>query len=133
MSKDDRKTSKLAIAGLIVAIAIPSLFFLCVLVFESLYKQLNGALEILILILLMLPFIALPLSIAGVVVSKVKDRKGFLPGLVGLILSVVEVLFVVVTIVAYSTIEAKAPDHTLDSIPMHTSTAVVETSESMDS
>ena len=41
MSKDDRKTSKLAIAGLIAAVAIPSLFFLCVLVFESLYKQLN--------------------------------------------------------------------------------------------
>ena len=130
MSKDDRKTSKSAIAGLIVSVAAPSMFFASVLAFSSLYQQLNGALENFMLILLVLPFIALPLSIAGVVVSKVKERKGFVPGLIGLILSVVEVLFVVITIVAYLTIEAKAPDHTLDSIPVHTSTAVVETSES---
>ena len=65
MSNNERKTSKLAIAGLIVSVAVPGLFFLCVLVFENLYKQLNGALEIFMLLLLILPFISLPLSIVG--------------------------------------------------------------------
>ena len=74
MDKKDRKTSKLAIAGLVVSVAIPSCFFLCVLVFESFYKQLNGALEIFMLLLLILPFIALPLSIAGMVIAKKKDN-----------------------------------------------------------
>ena len=46
MSNNYRKTSKLAIAGLIVSVAVPGLFFLCVLVFENLYKQLNGALRL---------------------------------------------------------------------------------------
>jgi hypothetical protein len=122
MSKDDRKTSKLAIAGLIAAVAIPSLFFLCVLVFESLYKQLNGVLEVILLMLLILPFAALPLSIAGVVVSKKEDMKGLIPGIVGLILSAIEAILVIISIVAYFSIEVKAPDHTLDSIPPHTET-----------
>ena len=69
MSNNERKTSKIAIAGLIVSVIIPGLFFLCVLVFESFYKQLNGALEIFLLLLIVLPFIALPLSIAAVVIS----------------------------------------------------------------
>ena len=132
MSKDDRKPSKLAIAGLIAAIVAPCLFFVSVLAFTSLYQQLNGALEIFMLILLVLPFIALPLSIAGVVVSKVKDRKGFVPGLVGSILSGVEVLFVVITIAAFMNYE-KTPGNTLDIIPPHIGTTVpVETSDPMD-
>ena len=61
MSKDGRKTSKLAIAGLTVAVAAPCLFFICVLTFTSIYKELNGALEVFMLLLLLLPFVALPL------------------------------------------------------------------------
>ena len=116
MSKDDRKTSKLAIAGLIAAVAIPSLFFLCVLVFESLYKQLNGALEIFMLLLLVVPFIALPLSISGMVIAKKKDRKGLVPGTIGLVLSVIEIIFVVITFLGYLRDE-KAPGHSLDIVP----------------
>ena len=101
MSNNERKTSKLAIAGLIVSVAIPGLFFLCVLAFESLYKQLNGALEILILLLIILPFLALPLSIAGVVISKKRNRKGLIPGTVGIILSAVEIIIVIITIQAF--------------------------------
>ena len=113
MDNNDRKTSKLAIAGLVVSVAIPSFFFLCVLVFESLYKQLNGALEIFMLLLLILPFIALPLSIAGMVIAKKKDRKGLVPGTIGVALSVIEIIFVVITFLGYLRYE-KAPGHSLD-------------------
>ncbi len=113
MDNNDRKTSKLAIAGLVVSVAIPSLFFLCVLVFESLYKQLNGALEIFMLLLLILPFIALPLSISGMVIAKKKDRKGLVPGIIGVALSVIEIIFVVITFWGYLRYE-KAPGHSLD-------------------
>lgn len=130
MSNNERKTSKLAIAGLIVSVAVPGLFFLCVLVFENLYKQLNGALEIFMLLLLILPFISLPLSIVGIVVSKSKERKGIVPGTIGLILSVLEILFVVVTFSAYLHDE-RAPGQSLDIVPPHFGyTSVTETSES---
>ena len=76
---------------------------------------------------------ALPLSFAGVVDSKKNNKKCLIPGTVGLILSVVEVILVVFSIVAYLSIEAKAPDHILDSIPPHTGTSAgIETSEPMD-
>ena len=130
MSNNERKTSKLAIAGLIVSVAVPGLFFLCVLVFENLYKQLNGALEIFMLLLLILPFISLPLSIVGIVVSKSKERKGIVPGTIGLILSVLEILFVVVTFSAYLHDE-RAPGQSLDIVPPHFGySSVTETSES---
>ena len=131
MSNNERKTSKLAIAGLIVSVIIPGLFFLCVLVFESFYKQLNGALEIFLLLLIVLPFIALPLSISGVVISKKKDRKGLKLGTIGIILSAVEVILVIITIVAYfGYVKVNSHDHTHDSIPPHTGTvAGIETAD----
>lgn len=131
MSNNERKTSKLAIAGLIVSVIIPGLFFLCVLVFESFYKQLNGALEIFLLLLIVLPFIALPLSIAGVVISKKKDRKGLILGTVGIILSAVEVILVIITIVAYfGYVKVNSHDHTHYSMPPHTGTAAgIETAD----
>ena len=128
MSKNGRKTSKLAIAGLTVAVAAPSLFFICVLAFTSIYKELNGALEIFMLLLLLLPFLALPLSVAGVVISKQKDRKGFVPGLIGLILCVIEILFVVITVAAFFAYE-KHPGNSLDIVPPHFGSDEVETSE----
>ena len=131
MNNSERKTSKLAIAGLIVSVIIPDLFFLCVLVFESFYKQLNGALEIFLLLLIVLPFIALPLSIAGVVISKKKDRKGLILGTVGIILSAVEVILVIITIVAYfGYVKVNSHDHTHYSMPPHTGTAAgIETAD----
>ncbi len=118
MSKDDRKTSKLAIAGLIVAVAAPCQFFLFGLTNTCLNKYLDGILDGLLLLFLILPFIALPLSIAGVVVSKKRDRKGLIPGVVGLILSVAQILFVILTFCAYLTSE-KAPGHSLDIVRPH--------------
>lgn len=131
MSNNERKTSKLAIAGLIVSVAIPGLFFLCVLAFESLYKQLNGALEILILLLIILPFLALPLSIAGVVISKKRNRKGLIPGTVGIILSAVEIIIVIITIIGYFRyVNATRSYHTRPSMPPHTGTvAGIETAD----
>lgn len=131
MSKNGRKTSKLAIAGLTVAVAAPSLFFICVLAFTSIYKELNGALEIIMLLLLLLPFVALPLSVAGVVISKQKDRKGFVPGLLGLILCVIEILFVVITVADFFAYE-KHPGNSLDIVPPHFGFDEVETSETTD-
>ena len=129
MNKDGRKTSKLAIAGLTLAVAAPSLFFICALTFTSIYKELNGALEIFMLLLLLLPFLALPLSVAGVVISKQKDRKGFVPGLIGLILCVIEILFVVITVAAFFAYE-KHPGNSLDIVPPYIGTsAPTETSE----
>ena len=65
------------------------------------------------LLLLILPFIALPLSIAGMVIAKKKDRKGLVPGTIGLVLSVIEIIFVVITFLGYIRYE-KAPGHSLD-------------------
>lgn len=130
MSKNNRKTSKAAIAGLILAAAVPVLFFLCILVIAGFYEKLNDALIIFMLLLLVLPFLALPLSIAGVVISKSKERKGIAAGTIGLILSVLEIIFVVVTFSAYLLYE-KRPGQSLDIVPPHFGySSVTETSES---
>lgn len=130
MSKNIRKTSKAAIAGLILAAATPCLFLISVLVLASNYEQLGDALIIFMLLLLVLPFLALPLSIAGVVISKSKERKGIAAGTIGLILSVLEIIFVVVTFSAYLLYE-KRPGNSLDIVPPHFGyTSVTETSES---
>ena len=130
MSKKNRKTSKAAIAGLILAAATPCLFLISVLVLASNYEQLGDALIIFMLLLLVLPFLALPLSIAGVVISKSKERKGIAAGTIGLILSVLEIIFVVVTFSAYLLYE-KRPGHSLDIVQPHFGySSVTETSES---
>lgn len=129
MSKKNRKTSKAAIAGLILAAAVPVLFFLCILVIAGFYEKLNDALIIFMLLLLVLPFLALPLSIAGVVISKSKERKGIAAGTIGLIFSVLEIIFVVVTFSAYLLYE-KRPGQSLDIVPPHFGySSVTETSE----
>ena len=130
MSKKNRKTSKAAIAGLILATATPCLFLISVLVLASNYEQLGDALIIFMLLLLVLPFLALPLSIAGVVISKSKERKGIAAGTIGLILSVLEIIFVVVTFSAFLLYE-KRPGQSLDIVPPHFGySSVTETSES---
>ena len=130
MSKNIRKTSKAAIAGLILAAATPCLFLISVLVLASNYEQLGDALIIFMLLLLVLPFLALPLSIAGVVISKSKERKGIAAGTIGLILSVLEIIFVVVTFSAFLLYE-KRPGQSLDIVPPHFGySSVTETSES---
>lgn len=130
MSKNNRKTSKAAIAGLILAAATPCLFLISVLVLASNYEQLDDALIIFMLLLLVLPFLALPLSIAGVVISKSKERKGIAAGTIGLILSVLEIIFVVVTFSAFLLYE-KRPGQSLDIVPPHFGySSVTETSES---
>ena len=130
MSKNNRKTSKASIAGLILAAATPCLFLISVLVLASNYEQLGDALIIFMLLLLVLPFLALPLSIAGVVISKSKERKGKAAGTIGLILSVLEIIFVVVTFSAYLLYE-KRPGHSLDIVQPHFGySSVTETSES---
>ena len=130
MSKKNRKTSKAAIAGLILAAATPCLFLISVLVLASNYEQLGDALIIFMLLLLVLPFLALPLSIAGVVISKSKERKGIAAGTIGLILSVLEIIFVVVTFSAFLLYE-KRPGQSLDIVPPHFGySSVTETSES---
>ena len=130
MSKNNRKTSKAAIAGLILAAATPCLFLISVLVLASNYEQLGDALIIFMLLLLVLPFLALPLSIAGVVISKSKERKGIAAGTIGLILSVLEIIFVVVTFSAFLLYE-KRPGQSLDIVPPHFGySSVTKTSES---
>ena len=130
MSKKNRKTSKAAIAGLILAAATPCLFLISVLVLASNYEQMGDALIIFMLLLLVLPFLALPFSIAGVVISKSKERKGIAAGTIGLILSVLEIIFVVVTFSAFLLYE-KRPGNSLDIVPPHFGySSVTETSES---
>ena len=130
MSKKNRKTSKAAIAGLILAAATPCLFLISVLVLASNYEQLGDALIIFMLLLLVLPFLALPFSIAGVVISKSKEKKGIAAGTIGLILSVLEIIFVVVTFSAFLLYE-KRPGQSLDIVPPHFGySSVTETSES---
>ena len=130
MSKKNRRTSKAAIAGLILAAATPCLFLISVLVLASNYEQLGDALIIFMLLLLVLPFLALPFSIAGVVISKSKERKGIAAGTIGLILSVLEIIFVVVTFSAFLLYE-KRPGQSLDIVPPHFGySSVTETSES---
>ena len=68
------------------------------------------------LMLLILPFVALPLSITGMVIAKKKHRKCLVPGTIGVVLSVIEIIFVVITFLGYLRYE-KAPDHSLDIVP----------------
>lgn len=132
MSKDGRKTSKLAIAGMTIAVAVPCLFFICVLTFTSIYKELNGALEIFMLLLLLLPFAAFPLSIAGLIITIAKKKKGRAAAITGLVLSVAEILFVIVTAGAFFAYE-KQPGNSLDIVPPYIGTsAPTDTSETVD-
>lgn len=130
MSKSDRKTSKLAVLGMLLAVAVPVLFFICILVIAGFYEKLSDALIIFMLLLLLLPFLALPLSIAGMVISRRKNMKGIAAGTIGLILSILEIVFVVVTFSAYLLYE-KRPGHSLDIVQPHFGySSVTETSES---
>ena len=130
MSKSDKKTSKLAVLGLLLAVAVPVLFFLCILVIAGFYEKLSDALIIFMLLLLLLPFLALPLSVAGMVISRKKNMRGVAAGTIGLILSVLEIIFVVVTFSAYLLYE-KRPGHSLDIVQPHFGySSVTETSES---
>lgn len=129
MSKDGRKTSKLAIAGLTLAVAAPCLFFISALALARFYEELNGALIIFMLLLLLLPFAAFPLSIAGLIITIAKKKKGRAAAITGLVLSVAEILFVIVTAGAFLTYE-KNPGHSLDIVPPYIGTsAPTETSE----
>lgn len=132
MSKDGRKTSKLAIAGLTLAVAAPCLFFISALALARFYEELNGALIIFMLLLLLLPFAAFPLSIAGLIITIAKKKKGRAAAITGLVISVAEILFVIVTLAAYFAYE-KHPGHSLDIVqPYIGTTTVTETSETVD-
>ena len=132
MSKDSRKTSKLAIAGLTIAVAVPCLFFISALALARFYEELNGALIIFMLLLLLLPFAAFPLSIAGLIITIAKKKKGRAAAITGLVLSVAEILFVIVTAGAFFAYEKK-PGHSLDIVPPYIGTsAPTETSETVD-
>ena len=62
--------------------------------------------------------------------SQKKDRKGVVPGVAGLILSVIEIIFFIVTFSAFLLFE-KAPGNSLDIVPPYFGTATVtEMSES---
>ena len=90
---DNRNTSKLAIAGLIGAVAVPCLAGLyAILAFNGLDLGLLPG------FIIAIPFIALPLSLAGVIVSIMKDKKGKIPGLIGLTLSCIEIVLIIITI-----------------------------------
>jgi hypothetical protein len=132
MSKDGRKTSKLAIAGMTIAVAVPCLFFISALALARFYEELNGALIIFMLLLLLLPFAAFPLSIAGLIITIAKKKKGRAAAITGLVLSVAEILFVIVTAGAFFAYEKK-PGHSLDIVPPYIGTsAPTETSETVD-
>ena len=129
MSKDSRKTSKLAIAGLTIAVAVPCLFFISALALARFYEELNGALIIFMLLLLLLPFAAFPLLIAGLIITIAKKKKGRAAAITGLVLSVAEILFVIVTAGAFFAYE-KHPGNSLDIVPPYIGTsAPTETSE----
>ena len=76
MSTDNGKTSKLAITGLIAAVAAPCLFILFII------AEVTGLDK-------------------SLVVAKTKRKKGVIPGIVGLILSISEIIFLFVTISVY--------------------------------
>lgn len=96
MSKDYRRTSKLAVTGFICAVAGPCLTALLTLL------MLNGISQtvedVFAFILPPLPFIALFSSIAGVFISIKKDMKGMLLGSIGSILAIVEIALLIFSI-----------------------------------
>jgi ABC-type methionine transport system permease subunit len=98
MSKDYRKTSKLAVAGMILAVAAPCLIILNILADNGLNNFFNDILNVLMNAAVAFPFIALLLSIAGVVVALKKDKKGLIPGTIGIFLSIAEIIFFITII-----------------------------------
>lgn len=103
MSKDYRKTSKLAIAGMIFAVAAPCLIIIYIFVTNGLNEPFKDIFEVLLNATATFPIIALLLSIAGVVVSLKKDMKGLIPGTIGLFLSIAEIIIFIITINDYLT------------------------------
>ena len=103
MIKDNRKTSKLAIAGLIFAVAEPCLCFLMIFPADGHNEILNEIINVLSNSLAIIPLIAIFLSIAGIVVSIKKDKKGVIPGIIGLILSIAEILILILSISSFLT------------------------------
>ena len=103
MSKDYRKTSKLAIAGMIFAVAAPCLIIICIFVTNGLNEPFKDIFEVLLNAAATFPIIALLLSIAGVVVSLKKDMKGLIPGTIGLFLSIAEIILFIIAINGFLT------------------------------
>ena len=96
MSKDYRRTSKLAITGFICAVAGPCLTALLAILMLSGISQ--NVEDVFAFILPPLPFIALFSSIAGLFVSIKKDMKGELLGCIGSILSIAEIALLIFAI-----------------------------------
>lgn len=103
MMRDYRKTSKLAVAGMILAIAAPCLIALNFLANNGLNNFSNDILDVLMNAAAAFPFISLLLSIAGVVVALKKDKKGLIPGTIGIFLSIAEIICLIMAVSDYIT------------------------------
>lgn len=120
MDRKNNGISGLSIAGLIISI-LPVLVFLC---FRLLFVLCEGyivSIYYLLVLSLFLPFIALALSIAGVIIAKRKGKTGLVPGVAGIIISAVEILIITCLGIILFNIFRDYSFVPPETIPMHSS------------
>ena len=112
MSKNVERLSLLCIAGLIVSILGPVLFF-CGLIF-LIYNNSVG--KVFVYISIVLPILALILSIIGVKNAK-NEKRGVVAGVTGILISAMEILIIFIGVVGIVKFISRAkttpPDYTI--------------------
>lgn len=109
----NEKRSLLPVAGLIISLIAP---VLCFAAFFSASYYNNGSFGVLFVFILFLimPWVGLALSIAGVAIAKKHDLRGVNSGIVGIVISATEVLLIILFVVPYlSTVHTTPPDYTI--------------------
>ena len=106
MSKDNKKLSKLSIAGLVIAVLTPAILCLNFPLASSDIIRSYSTRQLINIICdwlaIILPVLALHLSIAGVKDAKKPEKKGVIPGVAGVVISALEIAAYVIFVVFYT-------------------------------
>jgi len=105
MSKSDKKLSKLSIAGLVIAVMTPAILCLNFPLTSNIIRNYSAIQLINIIcdwLAIILPVLALHLSIAGVKAAKKPDKKGVIPGVIGIVIASLEIAAYVIFVVFYT-------------------------------
>jgi hypothetical protein len=116
MNKTDGKRSLLCVAGLFVSIIAPVMLFVAR-ILGAAYNNYTFGVQFAIVLALIMPLGGLALSIAGVVIARKHDLRGVNSGIVGIIISGVEVLLIILLVIFMANYLSQAhttpPDYTI--------------------
>ena len=116
MNKTDGKRSLLCVAGLFVSIIAPVMLFVAR-ILGAAYNNYTFGVQFAIVLALIMPLGGLALSIAGVVIARKHDLRGVNSGIVGILISGVEVLLIILLVIFMANYLSQAhttpPDYTI--------------------